>query len=265
MRPSTSSRALTTTFFAALLSSSTFAAPVATPPTKTLSSDIDLPLPDLTRRDQEFFSDPAAVPSAVWQGPPGASGSLRGPANLLGYNPANPIATASTQIPPSDFELAPGQSADADLGFYFNTTGVENFQPIRGSTNSPTDPGPRTYQYELLNPDLYAPPGTDSGAVPNAKWPLGLSHNRHGTPATAGYARQQNTEQLPIASAMAGVDMRLSPNAYRELHWHQANEWSLILNGSVRVTASNEAGEVFQDDLQAGDVWKYVSSSLPKQ
>lgn len=36
---------------------------------------------------------------------------------------------------------------------------------------------------------------------------------------------------------------------------HQANEWSLILNGSVRLNAVNEAGETFTDDLQAGDVW----------
>jgi len=33
---------------------------------------------------------------------------------------------------------------------------------------------------------------------------------------------------------------------------HQANEWSLMLNGSVRLVSSNEAGEVFEDDLQAG-------------
>jgi hypothetical protein len=231
------------------LSSSTLtlAAPVA------LLPSLAIPQPDLTRR--QAHSDPAAVPDVDFQGPPGSSGNLRGGADLLGYKPANPVQTASTQIPPTEFQLAPGQTEDADLGFYLDFKDVENFQPMRGSSDSPTDPGPRTYQYEVLNPDLYAPPGTDSGAVSNAKWPLGLSHNRHGTPATAGWARQENTENLPIATAMAGVDMRLSPNAYRELHWHQANEWSLILNGSVRLTASNEAGEVFQDDLQAGDVW----------
>jgi len=131
----------------------------------------------------------------------------------------NPIETATTQIPASDFELAPGQTEDDKLGLYLDFNGVKDFQPIRGSTDSPTDPGPRTYQYEQLNSDSYAPPGTDSGSVPQSKWPLGLSHNRHGTPGSAGWARQQNTENLPVATAMAGVDMRLSPNAYRELHW----------------------------------------------
>lgn len=58
---------------------------------------------------------------------------------------------------------------------------------------------------------------------------------------------------------MAGVDMRLSPHAYRELHWHQANEWSLVLNGSVRLTAVNDQGQTFTDDLVAGDVWFFPS------
>lgn len=215
MRHSTSSRVLARILLTALSSTSTFAAPVAIPPSKTLSPDIDLPLPDLTCR--QAHSDPVAVPDVDFQGPPGSSGNLRGGANLIGYNPANPIQTASTQIPTSDFQLAPGQTEDADLGLYLDFTGVENFQPIRGNDNSPTDPGPRTSQYELLNSDLYAPPGTDSGAVSNSKWPLGLSHNRHGTPASAGFARQENVDSLPIATAMAGVDMRLSPNAYREM------------------------------------------------
>ena len=54
---------------------------------------------------------------------------------------------------------------------------------------------------------------------------------------------------------MAGVDMRLAPNAYRELHWHTANEWSLMLKGSVRLAAVDENGQSFIDDISAGDVW----------
>jgi oxalate decarboxylase family bicupin protein len=83
---------------------------------------------------------------------------------------------------------------------------------------------------------------------------MGLSANRHGL-GNAGWARQQNIEQLPVSKDFAGVDMRLEPNAYRELHWHKANEWSLMLKCSVRIASMNEAGESFVDDLQAGDVW----------
>lgn len=195
---------------------------------------------------------PGSTPSATAIGPHGGSGSLRGPASLLGSNSANPIATARSTTP--SFELAPGQTADPDLGFFLDAENVENFQPIRGSDRSPIDPGPQNQEIQDQNTDLFAPPGTDYGDTGSAKWPMGLSHNRAGL-EHAGWSRQQNVQQLPIATKMAGVDMRLEPWAYRELHWHKANEWSIILNGSVRITAVNEAGEVFADNLQAGDVW----------
>jgi oxalate decarboxylase family bicupin protein len=60
---------------------------------------------------------------------------------------------------------------------------------------------------------------------------------------------------MPDAILMAGVDMRLEPAGYRELHWHVAAEWSLVLNGSCRIQAVNENGETFVDDVAAGDVW----------
>lgn len=115
-------------------------------------------------------------------------------------------------------------------------------------TNSFAD----TYEYVKLNPDIFAPPGTDSGDVDQAQLPLGLSHNRFGTGKQSGWARQQNVNQLPRATEMAGVDMRLAPHAYRKLHWHTANEWSLMLKGSVRLAAVNENGESFVDDISAG-------------
>lgn len=40
---------------------------------------------------------------------------------------------------------------------------------------------------------------------------------------------------MPDATKMAGVNMRLEAGAYRELHWHLAGEWSLVLNGSCRI------------------------------
>jgi oxalate decarboxylase/phosphoglucose isomerase-like protein (cupin superfamily) len=60
---------------------------------------------------------------------------------------------------------------------------------------------------------------------------------------------------MPAATKMAGVDMRLEAHAYRELHWHQAGEWSLVLNGSCRIQAVNEDGQTFIDDVTEGDVW----------
>lgn len=115
--------------------------------------------------------------------------------------------------------------------------------------------------YEKLNPDLYAPPGTDAGNVDNLKWPMGLSYNRGGL-NRSGFARQQNVYEMPAATAMAGVDMHLEPHAYRELHWHQANEWAYILNGSARVGAVTDAGQTIYDDLNAGDVW-FFPAGIP--
>jgi len=201
------------------------------------------------------------TPVGLAPGPPGASGSLRGDPSLAGYDSSYPTPTASTDIPKDDFGTGLNQEADPDLGLYIGLEGVKNPQPFAGSGDSPTDPGPRNQQLESQNPSLYIPPTTDSGDVPNGKWPLGLSHNRHGL-AGSGYARQQNVDQLPIAKAMAGVDMRLEPNAYRELHWHKANEWALVLNGSVRLNAVDEAGATFADDLQAGDVW-FFPAGIP--
>lgn len=84
---------------------------------------------------------------------------------------------------------------------------------------------------------------------------MSLSHNKLGNGKNSGWARQQNTAVLPVATAMAGVDMRLEPGAYRELHWHTSGEWALVLKGGVRVAAMNEDGQSFVDDVTAGDVW----------
>ena len=204
---------------------------------------------------EKRLNDPPNVPTKNAPGPPGAEGRLRGSNSLTGYNPSNEVSMEpTTEISPSEFGVAPGQSANPDLGFFLDFKGVKNPQPMRGSDNVPTDPGPRNYALDRQNSDAFAPPGTDTNDLPNAKWPMGLSSNRHGL-QNAGWARQQNIENLPASKDFAGVDMRLEPNAYRELHWHKANEWSLMLNGSVRITSVNEAGETFVDDLQAGDVW----------
>ncbi|KAI9849810.1 MAG: hypothetical protein M1837_000022 [Sclerophora amabilis] len=175
---------------------------------------------------------------------------LRGSSSLLGSGD-HYLQTRPGK--PSNPDTVTGQEEDAELGLYLDFKSVQNPQPQRGSRGG-DDPGPRNYNYDRINSDIFAPPSSDSGSVPDAKWPMGLSHNRLGLNG-AGWARNQNQDQLPAATAMAGVDMRLSPGAYRELHWHMANEWSFVINGSVRVQAVNEEGQTMVDDLNAGDVW----------
>ena len=100
-----------------------------------------LPKPQL----HTYASDPADLPTYTVPayGPPSATGSLRGGENYIGYNPANPITTDTSVIPPSEYQLGPGQSADPDIGLPINLDNVANPQPIRGTTGMPTDPGPR--------------------------------------------------------------------------------------------------------------------------
>lgn len=101
------------------------------------------------------------------------------------------------------------------------------------------------------------------GEIPNVKWPMDLSSARSGTGGDRpGWARQQNIDELPVATEMAGVDMRLGPNAHREMHWHSANEWSYVFAGSVRISAMNQNGETFVNDLQAGDLW-FFPAGIP--
>lgn len=190
-------------------------------------------------------------------GPVGASGQPYATATLLG--PAESVVSISSleakaTLPADSWSLVTNQDAPANEGLILDFEDVENPQPIRGE-NGYVDPGPRTRSYDRLNPDLFARPGTDAGDMANSKWPMGLSSNRAGTGNRSGWARQQNMNELPVAKAMAGVDMALAPNAYRELHWHSANEWAYIFNGSVRVSAVNQNGESFVDDLIAGDLW----------
>lgn len=120
-------------------------------PLLTLALPAALPYPDpYPQKFQTYNSDPAAEPTADPIGPPSATGTVRGGAALRGYNAANPVATDTPQILPGDFELAPGQTEDTDLGLYLDFNGVENFQPIRGSTDAPTDPGPSKWFSFLL-------------------------------------------------------------------------------------------------------------------
>jgi hypothetical protein len=182
---------------------------------------------------------------------PTGTASAAPPSSLLGYNAANKVINEDTDD--ISYTLVPGQTDTAVIGAFLDFNNQAHPQPIRGSKGG-TDPGPRTEEYDILNPDKLAPPGTDHGGVSNAQWPMGLSHMKLGL-GRAGWSRQQNVDNIPAATEMAGVDMRLEEGAYRELHWHKAAEWSYVLNGSVRVEAVNEEGQTFVDDLNAGDVW----------
>ncbi len=51
--------------------------------------------------------------------------------------------------------------------------------------------------------------------------------------------------------------MRLTAGSYRELHWHKADEWAYVTAGTTRITLLTPDGEIFIDDVPAGDIWVF--------
>src|SRR5438045_5857383 len=61
---------------------------------------------------------------------------------------------------------------------------------------------------------------------------------------------------------MAGVNMRLTAGGVRELHWHTAGEWAIMLYGTARITAIDSNGKSFVADVKKDDLW-YFPSGIP--
>ena len=130
--------------------------------------------------------------------------------------------------------------------------------PQRGSKGAdilgPTNP-PRAAE----EPFTLAPPATDHGTMPNLKWSFSDSHMRL---EEGGWARQTTVRELPVSKAMAGVNMRLKAGVVREMHWHKEAEWSYMIKGKARITAIDQDGRTFADDVGAGDLW-YFPGGIP--
>jgi oxalate decarboxylase len=129
-------------------------------------------------------------------------------------------------------------------------------QPIRGNLGASVL-GPRNVPVERENPDLFASPLTDSGTIPNLKFSFAAAHNRL---LTGGWAREVTTRELPVATELAGVNMRLKPGGIREMHWHKEAEWAYMLAGRARVSAIDDHGRCFISDVGQGDLWNFPSA-----
>jgi oxalate decarboxylase len=130
--------------------------------------------------------------------------------------------------------------------------------PTRGDKSS-SAPGPGNPPIDGQNPDSFLPPPTDAGGVQTFKYPFGLSHKRM---QEGGWSREVTVRELPASKSIAGVDMRLTAGGVRELHWHTAAEWSLMLYGSARITAVDLEGKSFVADITEGDLW-YFPPGVP--
>lgn len=132
-------------------------------------------------------------------------------------------------------------------------------QPIRSDGAGNVDLGPRDILRDRENPDMFLPPSTDNGLIPNLKFSFSDAHMQLNF---GGWSREVTVRELPIATTLAGVNMSLTPGGVRELHWHQQAEWSYMLLGSARITAVDQNGRNFIADVGPGDLW-YFPPGIP--
>jgi oxalate decarboxylase len=124
---------------------------------------------------------------------------------------------------------------------------------------SASDPGPENRRLLNLNPSSNEPPSTDHGDVGPIWYSFDLTHKRF---QEGGWTHQVTQRELPSSKDIAGVNMRLTAGSFRELHWHTADEWSIMLDGNARVTVLNPDGTIFIDDVAKGDLW-YFPAGYP--
>src|SRR5580698_2832803 len=120
--------------------------------------------------------------------------------------------------------------------------------------HSSSDPGPENRVLLTENPNSNTPPPTDHGDVGPIWYSFDLVKKRV---EQGGWTHQVTQRELPSSRDIAGVNMRLIAGAYRELHWHTADEWAYLLYGNARVTVMNPDGTMFIGDVSEGDLWMF--------
>ncbi len=129
---------------------------------------------------------------------------------------------------------------------------------VAEADHSSNNPGQTNAGIVALNPNSNMPPPTDHGSVPPLWYSFDLAHRRV---QGGGWTHQVTERELPSSKELAGVNMRLTAGSFRELHWHLADEWAMMLTGKARVTLLSPDGSMFVDDVEAGDLWIFPAGS----
>src|SRR5229473_3939020 len=119
---------------------------------------------------------------------------------------------------------------------------------------SASNPGQENKPLLEENPSSNTPPPTDHGDIGPVWYSFDLVHKRV---QEGGWTHEVNATVLPTSKDLAGVNMRLTAGSFRELHWHTADEWAIMLYGNARVTVMNPDGTMFIDDVGKGDLWLF--------
>ncbi len=154
-----------------------------------------------------------------------------------------------------------GATALASAGFLgASAWGQDRSEQKAGRTPpSSSDPGPENQPLLKENPDSNMPPFTDHGNPGPVWFSFDLAPKRM---QGGGWTHQVTQRELPSSKDIAGVNMRLTSGSFRELHWHTADEWAIMLTGKARVSVMQPDGKMFIDDLGPGDLW-YFPAGFP--
>jgi oxalate decarboxylase len=125
--------------------------------------------------------------------------------------------------------------------------------------NNASDPGPENAVLLKANPNSNRPPFTDHGNPKPIWYSFDLTPKRL---ESGGWTHQVTSREIPQSLDMAGVNMRLTKGSFRELHWHLADEWAIMLTGSARISVMQPDGKMFIDDVGPGDLW-YFPAGFP--
>ena len=142
-------------------------------------------------------------------------------------------------------------AATAFVGLTANAQQREDTRKAEGDHSS-SNPGPENTPLLAENPSSNTPPPTDHGDIGPIWYSFDLARTRM---QEGGWAHQVTQRELPPSTDLSGVTMRLTRGSFRELHWHTADEWAIMLNGNARVTVLNPDGTIFIDDVSKGDLW----------
>ncbi len=145
-------------------------------------------------------------------------------------------------------------SAIVAAAFAAGRAAAQEGQQVRSADRdrNASDPGPENGLVREANPNTFLPPATDHGEVPAFWNSFSTAHRRI---QEGGWSRQITVRELPLSKDIAGVNMRLTAGGVRELHWHNAGEWALMLGGNARITAIDYQGRAFVDDVTKNDLW----------
>src|SRR6266446_5301483 len=153
-----------------------------------------------------------------------------------------------------------GSAALAAAGILTASGASGQEQGNQKQDRSKSDPGPKNTPLDAANPDSEWPPATDSKSlVQTFKYPFSFANKRT---YKGGWSREVTVRELAVSKTLAGVNVRLTAGGVRELHWHTADEWAIVLYGTARITAIDRDGKSFVADVKKDDLW-YFPSGIP--